>query len=357
MKTQAAIVEKPGGPLRVVEAELADPGPREVRVRVEACGICRSDLHAIDGGEDVRFPAVLGHEAAGVVEQCGAGVESLREGDRVVLAWTPACGRCVSCVRGEPQLCAGVRMSCGDGGPLTWQGASLDRFMALGAFSQHVVVPETMAIAINGSIPAVHACLLGCAVMTGFGAATKTARVGCGETVAVLGCGGVGLAAVQGARVAGASRIVAIDPVAARRDTAMKVGATDAFSPEEASSAVAAMRDGGVDVAIECVGRVETMATAFEMIRPGGRAIVAGLAGLADRLEIPAVLLLFEKSIKGSMYGSADPRLDFPMLVSLYDQGRLDLDSLVGKTRPIAEINEGVAETRAGDTGRIVLTF
>jgi len=357
MKTRAAIVEARDAPLRIEEVDLADPVTGEVRVKIEACGICRSDLHAIDGGEDVTLPAVLGHEAAGVVEACGPSVEQLREGDRVVLSWTPACRRCPSCLRGEPQLCAGIRMSAAGTGPLTWNGNPLDRFMNLGAFCERVVVPEGMAITIEAEIPDTHACLIGCGVMTGFGAATKTADVGTNETVAVIGCGGVGLAAIQGARIAGASRIFAVDPLEARRVAAIDVGATDAVTADGSAAAVLADTAGGVDVAIECVGQTRTMSEAFDMIRPGGRAIVVGLPPLDARLDISALMLLFEKSIKGSMYGSADPKHDFPMLATLAADGELDLATLVSDTLPFAEINEGIAETRSGATGRVVLTF
>jgi len=348
MKTQAAIAEKKSGPLRIEEVELADPGQGEVRVRIEACGICRSDLHAIDGGESVRFPAVLGHEAAGVVDALGTGVEQLAIGDQVVLSWTPACGICPACRRGEVQLCRGLKMSVGLDGPLSWNGRGLDRFMALGAFCEQVVVPAAMAIPIGGAVPSTQACLIGCAVMTGFGAATKTAGVRWGESVAVVGCGGVGLAAIQGARIAGASRIFATDPVEERRAAALLAGASDALNASESTRQVIAATDGGVDVAIECAGKSQAMVDAFNMIRPGGRAVVVGLASLADSFSIPPILLLTEKSIKGSIYGSANPAVDFPKLVALAGQGRLDLASFVSKTRPLAEVNEGIAEMREG---------
>jgi S-(hydroxymethyl)glutathione dehydrogenase/alcohol dehydrogenase len=356
MKTRAAIVEERGGPFRVEEVELADPGRGEARVRIEACGICRSDLHAIDGNEDVVFPAVLGHEAAGIVDACGPDVASLAAGDRVVLSWTPACGQCASCNREQPHLCAGIRMSAGPNGPLTWNGKNLDRFMGLGAFSEHVVVPEGMAIAVRGEIPASHACLIGCGVMTGFGAATKTAGVGRGDRVAVIGCGGVGLAAVQAASIAGASRIFAIDPLSERRDLALRLGATDGLDSANAVAAIVTDA-GGVDVAIECVGRTQTMEEAFAMLRPGGCAVVVGLPDAGARLRLDPLGLLVEKSLTGSMYGSADPRRDFPKLVALYDQGRLDLATLVAGELPLAEINDGIEQTRRGPSGRIVITF
>jgi S-(hydroxymethyl)glutathione dehydrogenase/alcohol dehydrogenase len=356
MKTRAAIMERKDSPLRIEEVDVADPGPGQVRVRVEACGICRSDLHAIDGNETVRLPAVLGHEAAGRIDAVGSGVERLSDGERVVLSWTPACGACPACRRREVQLCHGLRMSAGLDGPLTWKGSGLDRFMALGAFSEHVVVPEKMAVPVAGDIPSTQACLLGCAVMTGFGAATNTASVRWGESVAVIGCGGVGLAAVQGARIAGAAKIFAIDPVEERRSAALALGATDAFDLPGGPEVIAATQ-GGVDVAIECVGKSQTMVDAFNMIRPGGRAVVVGLPTIADTFSIPAILLLTEKSIKGSIYGSGNPAIDFARLVALAEQGRLDLASLVSKTRPLSEVNEAIAEMRQGKLVRVVLTF
>ncbi len=275
----------------------------------------------------------------------------------MVLSWTPACGVCPACRRGEVQLCLGLGMSAGLDGPLSWNGRGLDRFMALGAFSEYVVVPEAMAVPVGGVIPPIQACLIGCAVMTGFGAATKTASVRWGESVTVIGCGGVGLAAIQGARVAGAGRIFAIDPIDERRQAALAAGATDVLDVPEATQQVIAATGGGADVAIECVGKSQTMVDAFNMVRPGGRAVVVGLASLADSFSIPPILLLTEKSIKGSIYGSANPAADFPKLVALAGQGRLDLASLVSKTRPLAEINEGIAEMREGKLTRVVLTF
>lgn len=230
--------------------------------------------------------------------------------------------------------------------------------MGLGAFREYVVIPENMAIPISGEIPAEHACLIGCAVMTGFGAAVKTAAVRWGESVAVIGCGGVGLSAIQGARVAGASKILAVDPIEERRQAALHVGASVALDIPDAVGNVLEATGGGVEVAIECVGRSEAMLDAFNMIRPGGRAVVVGLPAVNDILNIPAIVLLAtEKSIKGSIYGSAHPMRDFPRLVSLYEQGKLDLATLIGKTRPLSEVNEGIAEMREGNLTRVVLTF
>ncbi|MDH3640936.1 MAG: alcohol dehydrogenase catalytic domain-containing protein, partial [Gammaproteobacteria bacterium] len=231
MKTHAAIALSPDAELEIRQVDLAEPGPGEVRVKMQACGICRSDLSALEGKETVEFPVVLGHEGAGVVEAVGSAVTSVKEGERIVLSWTPACGLCPGCLRGEVHLCEQVNMTAGSTGPLTMNGQGLDRFMALGAFCEHVVVPEAMAIPVQSELDAAHTCLIGCGVTTGFGAAVNTAAIRWGESVTVFGCGGVGLAAIQGARVAGAAQIIAIDPIAERREAALRVGATAALDP------------------------------------------------------------------------------------------------------------------------------
>jgi S-(hydroxymethyl)glutathione dehydrogenase/alcohol dehydrogenase len=357
MKTYAAIAHHADAPFTLEEVDIADPVAGEVRVKTLACGICRSDLSALAGKETIVFPCVLGHEASGVVEAVGAGVRALKEGDAVILSWTPACGVCSGCLRGEKHLCEGVTMTTGGVGPLSARGRPLDRFMALGAFCAHMVVPQSMAIPVTSALPATQTCLIGCGVTTGFGAAVNTAAVCWGERVAVLGCGGVGLAAVQGARIAGAAEIYAIDPIAERRAAALRLGATAALEPTDTVKAVLSATRGGVDVAIECVGDTRVMQDCFRMTRSGGRSIVVGLPAYTDVLSIPAILLLREKSIKGSIYGSANPSIDFAKIVRLAERGQLDLGALVDRTRPFAEINEGFAEMRAGTLTRCVLTF
>lgn len=356
MKTQAAIAHSNDQPFVIEEVDLEDPGKGHVRVKVSACGICRSDLSALEGKETVEFPVVLGHEATGIIESVGAGVTCLKEGDTVILSWSPECGVCPGCKRNEVHLCAGINMTTGSQGPLSRGGVPLDRFMGLGAFAEHVVVPAAMAVPVSSNLPAEHACLIGCGVTTGFGAAVNTANIRWGETVAVLGCGGVGLAAIQGARIAGAARIIAIDPIATRRAAALKVGATDAMAPDDTVKSIQKMT-GGVDCAIECVGSIATMQDAFYMIRDGGRAIIVGLPAYTELLDIPAIMLLRERTLTGSIYGSASPHRDFAKFTSLAESGRLDLATLVDKTRPFTEINEGFAEMRSGQLARVVLTF
>jgi S-(hydroxymethyl)glutathione dehydrogenase/alcohol dehydrogenase len=357
MRTNAAIVESKNGQFSIEELELNDPGPGEVRIKMQACGICRSDLSALAGIERVQFPAVLGHEGTGLVEAIGVGVKRLREGDQVILSWTPACGLCPPCIRGEVQLCQQLSMTEGGLGPLSRNGDAVDRFMKLGAFSETVMVPEAMAIPVECQLDATHSCLIGCGITTGFGAAANTAAVRWGETVAVFGCGGVGLAAIQGARIAGASRIFAIDPLPERLTAAKTVGATDILSPDDVVKKVIAETNGGVDVAIECVGKPGTMADSFFMLRAGGRSIVVGLAGLTEMFQIPAIALLQEKSIKGSIFGSANPAVEFQKLANLGDKGQLDFDTMVGKVRPFSEINEGFTDMREGKYTRVVLEF
>jgi S-(hydroxymethyl)glutathione dehydrogenase / alcohol dehydrogenase len=357
MKTQAAIAHSGNADFSIEEVDLADPGAGEVRVKIAACGICRSDLSALEGKETIQFPAVLGHEAAGVIESVGDAVTSLQEGDEVILSWTPACGACPSCKRGDVHLCRGISMTTERKGPLSQGGAGLDRFMGLGAFCEHVVVPEAMAIPVSSNLDPSHACLIGCGVTTGFGAAVNTAAIRWGESVAVLGCGGVGLAAIQGARIAGAARIFAVDPIAERRQVAINVGATDALEPSGAIERIIAATGTGVDVSIECVGQTSTMQDCFNLIREGGRAIVVGLPAYTELLTIPAIMLLREKVLTGSIYGSSTPAVDFQKIASLGETGQLQFKPLVDKMRHFSEINQGFKEMREGKLTRVVLTF
>jgi S-(hydroxymethyl)glutathione dehydrogenase/alcohol dehydrogenase len=357
MKTQAAIARSENEPFTIEEVDLADPGPGEVRVKMAACGICRSDLSALEGKETIEFPVVLGHEGAGTIEATGEGVISLKEGDPVVLSWTPACGVCAACKRNEVHLCEGINMTTHRQGPLQQGGEGLDRFMGLGAFCEHVVVPQAMAISVRSQLDPSRACLIGCGVTTGFGAAVNTAAIRWGETVTILGCGGVGLAAIQGARIAGAARIFAIDPIPQRRQAALNVGATEALETEGAIEKIQRSSAGGTDVAIECVGKPATMLDCFNVIRQGGRAIVVGLPAFTETLTIPAIMLLREKVLTGSIYGSANPAVDFQKIATLGEQGQLQFDPLVDKTRHFSQINEGFAEMREGKLTRVVLTF
>lgn len=356
VKVRASVIESPGAPLVVEELDLVDPGPGEVRVRMRAAAICRSDLHVAETGEGLRFPAVLGHEGAGIVEACGEGV-TLEVATPVVLSWTPRCGRCPRCVEGRPQLCEELSTSP-PGGYLYRGEVAMGAYMGLGCLAEAVVVSEACAVAVPDGDPQ-SLCLLGCGVTTGFGAATNTAAVSTGDVVAVFGCGAVGLSAIQGARVAGARRIFAVDPSPDRRRLAAELGATDVLDPAvgDPFSEVMSHTGGGADVAIEAVGDPEVMGRLLDAVHPGGIAVIVGLPDFASSLSISPFHLLMEKRLTGSIYGSADPRQDFPMLADLYQQGRLRLDELTGGRYSLDQVNEAMAELADGRSPRPIITF
>ncbi|MWA02922.1 alcohol dehydrogenase catalytic domain-containing protein [Actinomadura sp. LD22] len=364
--TQAAVLEAPGR-MRVADVELLPPRRGEVMVQVRATGICHSDLSWHDGLLGAALPAVLGHEAAGVVAAVGEDVTRVAVGDRVVLSCLAPCGGCFHCVRGRPTLCevAGGAMGGGTlldgttrvrlGGRQVHQGAGL------GTFAEHCVVPEGAVVALPGTVPFGHAALMGCAVLTGFGAAVNAAGVQPGESVAVIGCGGVGLSAVQGARVAGASRIVAIDPRAGRRDLALKVGATDVLpSGPGALREIRALTGGrGADVVLEAAGVRDAVKLSVPAARPGGRVVLVGAGAPDVRLDVAAFtgLVLQEKSVRGSLYGSGHPRETIERLLALYAAGAIVLDEMVSREFALADIAEAIDYCRAGTGARALITF
>ena len=345
----AAVAFERGAPLRIEEISVRDPGPGEVRVRVAACGICASDLHVWRSGEGISFPAVLGHEASGIVEAVGSGVSEVAEGTPVVLAWIPRCGVCASCRSGRTHLCTSLRTNKDDGS-LSLAGKTLGRYMSVSGLSQYVVVDERAAIPIGDGLSLRSACSVGCGVTTGFGAAVITGEARWGESVAVFGCGGVGLSAVQGARIAGAGRIIAVDPNRARLELAARLGATDCISPDDgdAVAAIHALTAGGVDLAIESVGQAAVVRQAFDALAAGGRAIAVGLTGYAEEVSIPVMSLIFDKTLRGSIHGSADPARDFPKIFELAARGQLDLEAMVGPDYPLEEVNDAFEASASG---------
>lgn len=345
MKVRAAVLRCPGDELEIVEAELREPGPGEVRIRVDACGICRSDLHVARTGESIQFPAVLGHEGAGVIEQVGPGTD-LRPGDHVVLSWSPRCGACPRCLEGSPHLCQQLTTSAATGG-LTVDGRALNAYMGLGCLVERVVLPHQRVVPMPADLAPEALCLIGCGVATGYGAAVRAARTRVGERVAVFGCGAVGLSAIQGARLAGAAHVIAIDPDPARRDLAGRLGATDTLDPDSHPDVTAALLEripGGVDIAIEATGHPDVMARLLDGVRPGGTAVVVGLPAADATIEISPFHLLYEKKLTGSIYGSVDPQVEFALMGELYRQGRLDLDSLQGGHHRLDQVNEAFTE-------------
>jgi S-(hydroxymethyl)glutathione dehydrogenase/alcohol dehydrogenase len=357
-RARAAIAFERGEPLRIEEITVRDPRPGEVRVRIAACGICASDLHVWRTGEGIGFPAVLGHEASGIVEAIGADVSEVSEGQPVVLAWIPRCGLCRACRTGRTHLCAAMRTD-GDDGSLLLGAASLGRYMSVAGLSERVVVGQRAAIPVPAGLSLRSVCPVGCGVMTGFGAATITGAVRWGESVAVFGCGGVGLSAIQGARIAGASRIIAIDPNPARLELARRLGATDIVSPEDGDpvAQVHAQSEGGVDLAIESVGSAAVVRQAFDAIAPGGRAVAVGLTSYSEEVSIPLVSLLLDKSLHGSIHGSADPARDFPKLFGFATRGELHLEEMAGPDYPLEKVNDAFEALASGHAVRPRVVF
>ncbi len=366
MKAQAAVLWQPGEPVEILEVDLAPPQEGEVLVQIAACGVCHSDLHVVDGALPEPLPLVLGHEAAGVVVETGVGVASLEAGDHVVLALVPSCGECAECLRGRPNFCElGARMAAegtlADGtSRLTLNGTQLHHFNSISSFATHAVVPESAAVRIRADVSLDAVALIGCSVLTGYGAVVNTAGVKEGETVAVWGCGGVGANIVQGARLACASRIVAVDTRPESLDVARSLGATDTVLAGEGTDVAAAVRDlteGGPDYAFEAIGSEPAIRQAWEALRAGGTLVVVGLMPKGSTLTIDPWQFISEKTIKGSFLGSARIQVDVPRLVDLYRGGELELDRLVSRKLRLAELPEAFDRLRAGDGIRQVVVF
>lgn len=358
VRARAAVAPARGASLRIEEVQVRDPGPGEVRVRIAACGICASDLHVWRTGEGIGFPAVLGHEASGVVEATGPGVTRLVPGTPVVLAWIPRCGQCRACRAGRTHLCAAMRTH-GDDGSLSLGGRPLGRYMSVSGLCERVVVGERSAIPVPGDLPLRSVCSIGCGVVTGFGAAVLTGRAQAGESVAVFGCGGVGLSAVQGARIAGAARIFAVDPNPARCALAGELGATDLLAPADGDpvAAIHARTGGGVDLAVEAVGTGAAARQAFDALAPGGRAIVVGLPAYTEEIRVPMISLLLDKTLHGSIHGSADPARDFPELFALARAGALRLEEIAGPDFPLEAAGDAFEALASGRAVRPRVVF
>jgi Zn-dependent alcohol dehydrogenase len=365
---RAAVFEKVGEPLVVAnDVDVAEPGPGQVRVAVSHCGVCHSDLSVVNGSFPVEPPIVLGHEAAGTVESVGPGVRGLAPGDPVVLTPCPPCGRCYGCLRGEPGTCANTLAlfanALPDGTtPLSRKGKPVKRGLGVAAFAEYVVTPETGAVRIPADVPLEVACVIGCAVQTGVGAVLNTARVEAGASVLVMGLGGIGISVVQGARLAGASRIVVSDPVLGRRAVAQQLGATDLLDPGS-DDVVAACREltggVGVDYAFECAGSAALVTTGVFATRAGGTTVCVGAPPI-DQAIVLAPAALFgasEKKLLGCLLGSSNSLLEIPRLVALWQAGRLDLEALISRRRPLEEINQAMADLERGAGIRTVLAL
>ena len=362
---RAAVLYATREPLRIEEIELASPGPREVCVRIAASGVCHSDWNAVTGDSVVPLPTVLGHEGAGIVEKVGVGVTRVVPGDHVVLSWMPACGECFYCRRGRPNLCEGALPGLFDGTlvdgavRLSQNGRRIHHYAFLSTFAERAVVPEASCIPVRADVPLPVAAIVGCAVMTGVGAVVNRARVAPGTSVAVFGAGGVGLSVVLGAQLSGAAAIIAVDPVAAKRELAIELGATDAVDPREVDP-VAAVRDvtdgRGADYAFVAAGVPALFGQAYAATRRAGTVVGIGLTREDAQVTFPATALVREeKVVTGSLYGTCRDREDMPRLLDLYMSGRLALDRLITRTYALDEVNEAFADMNDGSVARGVI--
>ncbi|CAL9396942.1 Zn-dependent alcohol dehydrogenase [Streptomyces sp. enrichment culture] len=360
MAVRAAVLPAIGAPLEITGIDLPDPGPGQVRVRLAAAGVCHSDLSLSNGTMRVPVPAVLGHEGAGTVVAVGEGVTHVAPGDDVVLNWAPSCGRCHACSLGEVWLCAHALTGVADVYARTADGTDLHPGLNVAAFAEETVVSAACALPAPAGIPLTDAALLGCAVLTGYGAVHHSARVREGETVAVFGVGGVGLAALQAARIAGASRIVAVDVSPAKEELARTAGATDyVVASEDTPREIRALTGKqGVDVAVECVGRAVTIRAAWESTRRGGRTTVVGIGGKDQQVTFNALEIFhWGRTLSGCVYGNTDPARDLPVLAEHARAGRLDLASLVTERIALDGIPAAFENMLAGKGGRALVVF
>jgi alcohol dehydrogenase len=350
-------------PLSIEDVELGDPRAGELLVRIEAAGVCHSDLSVVDGSRVRPLPMALGHEAAGVVEEVGAGVRDVKQGDHVVLTFVPSCGICAECSSGRPALCTPAAVANGAGtllhGPSLLRdpaGQVIHHHVGVSGFARHAVVARESAVVVPRDVPFPIASLFGCAVLTGTGAVLNTAAVRPGQSVAVFGLGGVGLAAVMGAVVAGATPIVAVDPVPAKRELARSLGATAALSPEEAEKGIKDLTGGGAEVTFEAAGAPAVLEAAFRAARRGGLTVAMGLPHPSRTLSLPALAFAgLGQTLMGSYMGSSAPQRDIPRYVALWRAGRMPVDRLQSATLPLEAINEAFESLAAGTAVRQVL--
>ncbi|MGQ0752496.1 MAG: zinc-dependent alcohol dehydrogenase family protein [Betaproteobacteria bacterium] len=374
MKVKAAVLSRMGveppyaqsRPLAIEELELAPPGAGEVLVRIKGAGLCHSDLSVINGDRPRPMPLALGHEAAGVVEECGPNVDDLKQGDHVALVFVPSCGHCLPCAEGRPALCepAAVANTAGtllSGAHRLARGSTpINHHLGCSAFAEFAVVSRRSLVKIDRDLPFEEAALFGCAILTGVGSVVNTAKVPVGATVAVVGLGGVGLAAVLGAVAAGASRIVAVDLAEDKLAIAKSLGATDMVnaSAADALDQVKAVSAGGVDFAFEFAGAVKALELAYKITRRGGTTVTAGLPPPGQSLPLPIVnLVAEERTVKGSYIGTCVPTRDLPRYIALHRQGRLPVRRLMSGTLTLNGINEGFDRLREGKAVRQVVTF
>ncbi|MCP4424672.1 MAG: Zn-dependent alcohol dehydrogenase [Chloroflexi bacterium] len=366
MKVKAAVFYEEGAPFQIEELDLAEPRQGEVLVKMAAAGVCHSDWHLMTGATKHPLPVVPGHEGAGIVQSVGEGVTTLQSGDHVALNWAPNCGHCFYCLRERPSLCETYI------GPL-WSGTMMDgttrfskdgqpvyHFSALGCFAERVVVPQECCVRLDKAVPLEVAALIGCAVTTGVGAVLNTAVVEPGSSVVVYGAGGVGLNIIMGAKLAGASRIIAVDTNEAKGDLAKSFGATDiVMARPDTIDSIRNLTDGrGADYVFEAVGLTSLQEQCLDAVRPGGMVVYVGMSPMGSSTNLSgAIIARQEKTITGSYYGTANTARDFPQYADLYKQGLLDLESLISQRHTLNQINEAYADMLKGEIARSVIVF
>jgi S-(hydroxymethyl)glutathione dehydrogenase/alcohol dehydrogenase len=368
MKIKAAVAFEAAKPLEIVELDLEGPKPGEVLVKLAATGVCHTDAYTLSGRDpEGLFPTVLGHEGAGVVEETGAGVTSVAPGDHVVPLYMPECRQCKFCLSGKTNLCITLRDKQGQGlmpdgtSRLSYKGQKIHHYMGTSTFGERTVLPEIALAKVRSDAPMEKICLFGCAVSTGIGAVLYTAKVEPGATVAVFGLGGVGLSVIQGATIAGAEQIIAIDTNPAKFELAKQFGATHTLNPGEVADLVEAVLElsgGGVDYSFECIGHVEVMGQALQVAHRGwGQSIIIGVAGAGEEIHARPFLLVTGRSWRGSAFGGVRGRTQVPKFVDQYMSGRVKLDEYVTETRPLEEINTAFEKMHAGEVIRSVIVY
>jgi len=358
---KAAVLREINKPLEIEDIQYGNPAPREVLIRTVAAGVCHSDLHFQNGSYPYPLPAVLGHESAGVVEAVGSDVTYVKPGDHVITCLSAFCGHCESCLTGHMSLCQEPELQRGpdEGSRLASGDEAIAQFLNLSSFAEYMLVHEHTIVKIREDMPLDRAALIGCGVTTGVGAVIHTAAVEPGSTVAVIGCGGVGLSAVNGAAIAGAARIIAVDMVDSKLELARKFGATDVVNAKEVDpvEAVREMTGGGVHYSFEAIGLKQTAEQSFKMLGFGGTATIIGMIPVGTQVELHGPEFLMERKMQGSNMGSNRFRVDMPRFVDFYLQGRLHLDDLISRRIKLEDVNEGLAALETGEVARSVIMF
>ncbi len=357
---RAAVIRETGQEkLEVIEVDLGDVGPREVRVQIKSSGVCHSDLSAMDGTLPQPAPCVLGHEGAGEVVEIGSEVTKVAVGDRIIVSWVPPCGECRVCTHGQPNLCMEMTMSAMGNPKYSVDGVPYFGFAGTGTFAEQVIIREEAAVKFADDVPWEVAALIGCGVTTGVGAAINTAKVVPGSSVCIIGCGGVGIAVLQGAKIAGAAEIVAVDMQDSKLEWAKQFGASHAVKPEDLAALSAELTGGaGFDYVFEVVGRSSTIRQAFDLTRRGGTCVVVGAGRMEDMVEFSAFELFYmERKLLGSIYGSADVRTEFDRLINLWRTGRLDLEGMITNRVVLDDVNDALSAMKDGTAIRTVINF